>query len=98
MAYQMKTKIVTATIIKVDYSEVEKAINEHYGFNDYSLASAEEISNGVSLEWDIDGEVDDYAAKEVANRTESYYTRAYMNDLARQGIIPTGTYLIDVSW
>lgn len=92
----MKTE--TVTLIKVDYGEVERVINKHYGFDSYSLASAEEVGNDVSLEWDIDGEVDDYNAKQIANRVESYYTRAYMNDLARQGIIEKGTYLIDVSW
>ena len=92
----MKTEIVT--VIKVDYSEVEKIINEHYGFGDYSVPGAEECSNDVSLEWDIDGKVDDYDAKQITDRKESYYTHAYMNDLARQGIIEKGTYLIDVSW
>ncbi len=94
----MKMKTETITVIKVDYSEVERVINEHYGFDSYSIASAEEVGNDVSLEWDIDGKVGEYGAKQIANRVESYYTNTYMNDLARQGIIEKGTYLIDVSW
>ena len=92
----MKTK--TITVEKVDYSEVERVIEEHYGFDEYSLPAAEEISNDISLEWDIDGKVDQWDAASIEERTEKYHTHAYMNDLARQGIIPKAVYLIDVSW
>jgi len=91
-------KTMKVTLIKVACDEVEKTINEHYGFDDYCIAAAEEIGNGVSLEWGITGKISDYDAEEIADRTEKYNTHIYMNDLARQGIIEKGTYLIDVSW
>ena len=91
-------KIEIVTFLKVDYSEIEEIINEHYGFDDYSLASAEEVGNDVLLQWNIDGVVDEYDAEQIVARAESYYTRAYLNDLAQQGIIPKGEYLIDISW
>jgi hypothetical protein len=91
-------KVEKIVVLKVEYDEVEKVIQEHYGFDEYSISSAEEVGNDVSLEFTVNGEVDDYAAKAIAERKDQYHTRDYMNDLARQGIIEKGTYIINVSW
>jgi hypothetical protein len=82
----------------VEYSEVERVINEHYGFDDYSIPMAEEVGNDVSLEFVVDGEVDDYAAEAISNRKVQYHTCDYLNDLARQEIIEKGRYIVNVSW
>ncbi len=92
----MKTK--TIIVEKVDYNEVERVIEEHYGFDEYCLPDAEEVGNDVSLEWNIDGEVDKWDVEDIKQRKARYCTQAYMNDLARQGIISKAVYLIDVSW
>jgi len=92
----MKTEMVT--LMKVDYHEVEKVIMEVYGFEEYNLPYTEELVNDISLEWNITGEVSEQQAQKITDRNQHYSTRVYMNDLARQGIIEKGTYLIDICW
>lgn len=89
-----KTKIIVAC----DAHDVEKIIEKEYGFKEYSIVAAEEIGNYTSSEFTVDGELDEDDQYRVDERKEMYMTRNYLNDLARQGKIQKGDYVVDTSW
>lgn len=91
-------KYELTTLMKVDYDDVQKAINKQYGFEDYNLPYAEEANNDSCLLWNIDGKLTAHEEKLLVQYQDWASARMYMNDLARQEIIPTGTYLIKISW
>ncbi len=83
-------------VITCDAHEVERIIEKEYGFKEFSIVASEETGNYTTKEFRVDGEVDD--PDEVEKRYNRYMTREYLNDLARQGKIQKGTYMVDVSW
>jgi hypothetical protein len=90
------------TAIRTDNSEVEKLLKEHYNI-DWEIVPAEELSNGTSLDYDIDAEpLSEYdlkAFEEIkAGGFRRYQTRMLMNKLCIDGYIESGNYIIDCSW
>ena len=85
-------------VVHCEGHEVEKIIEKEYGFKEYSIVAAEEIGNYTSSEFRVDGILDDWEQKNVDDRKELYSTRAYLNDLARRGLIQKGDYVVDTSW
>ena len=94
---------------EVDYSEVDRFVNEYYnmpknkyGAYEWEIAADLESPNDVSHTFDIDGILDKYDEKRLSNflkgDIEGFIARVLMNDLARKGLIPKGEYLIKVSW
>jgi len=84
--------------VHCDYGKVEKIIEKEYGFDEYSIPASEETGNDITLEFTVDGELDQWEQENVDNRKELYSTRCYLNDLARQGKIQKGEYLVRISW
>ena len=103
----MKTK----TAFFTDYDEVERRIHAHWPENEYvqkfEVLANLEISNGLTVVWEIDGKLDgsggDYA-EDLDNFLESgdmfcmNGTRTLMNAMAHDGKLQKGTYVIDCSW
>jgi len=99
----MKTEI--KTYIVVDSSDLDRAIAEEYGFekNEYGVGfesiAAEEWNNDSNYHVNVDGENDEYDQKKVDKKEMSAGSvKAYLNDMAKRGIIQRGNYLIEVSW
>ena len=88
----------TKVVVHCDAHDVEIVLEKEYGFKEYSIVASEECGNYCSLEFTVDGEIDKWDEKELKDRKELYCTRLYLNDLARQGKIQKGFYIIDVSW
>lgn len=88
----------TKIIVHCDYHEVELIIEKEYGFDEYSIPASEEVGNDITLEFTVDGELDEWEKDDIAKRKEMYRTRIYLNDLARQGKIQKGDYCVRISW
>lgn len=87
----------------VDYHEVEKAIQDFYGIDEFSVPCDLETSNDTNHSFTIDGKLDQYDLVDLAEfkkeLKQTYWrTPLLMNDLCRNDIIPPGDYLISVSW
>jgi hypothetical protein len=85
-------------VVACEGHDVERVIQKEYGFKEYSIVASEEIGNYTSSEFTVDGELDEGEQNDVDDRKEMYMTRNYLNDLARQGKIQKGDYVVDTSW
>jgi len=99
----------TKTVFTVDYHEIEKLIDEHYGekagFKErFNLACIEEQGNDTDYNIFVEkGEIDDEYDQEYLKpynngRYRNYSTQTFLNDLCDKDIIPEGDYLINISW
>jgi hypothetical protein len=97
----MTLNIETKTTHYVDAFHLEAYIKELFGI-EYPVPAAEETGNDVSLAYEIDGELDSFDVEDIVKllRGEwiSYRTRTLMNYMAKQSKIPTGHYVIRISW
>lgn len=95
-------KCVTETVIKVDYSDLEKFITERTGHS-YEIVPNEEWSNDEQHRFDIDGqlsecELKDWNAFKAIGKSKMYLTQTLINGLCADGHLAAGIYLISVSW
>ena len=94
----MKYNFESKTAFFVESHDIEKILQNEFGFKEYSIVAAEELGNYMSLEYRLDGKLDDSDEKHLAEKRNQWSTRIYLNDLVRRGIIPEGMYVIDCSW
>ena len=100
----METKRVE--FITVEYGWIEKKIQDHFKRPDYSIVADEEWDNDSQHAfYDIDGTggyIYNFPADVVAfkegKRHGSYLLRDLLHQLAADGVIEKGSYLISVSW
>lgn len=98
-------KIITKSIHSVKYGDFERLVKETYGV-DYNFVADQECGNDSSHTFNgIDGKRDDDMewdverwARFVGGKHPTCMARDILNDLAGQGLIPTGDYVIGVSW
>lgn len=87
----------TRTVIEMSYSELETLVHKHMiKHRDYSFVDTEECGNDTSHTFDVNGEIDEWERKELAKGKGSNY--AVLNHLCAAGVIPPGSYLIEVCW
>lgn len=90
------------TVIKCDYREIENLLKEHYGITHYEIVAAEEVSNGSNLDITVDGKLDDYDLKGVAEvlsgKFKHYFTGQMMNKLCADGYLEAGEYIVEIYW
>lgn len=97
-------KIETKTVHKVDAFDLENLVIETYSLapDAYSFQADEECANDTSHEYQVTGEVDEYEAADIeslkAGEFPTFVTGAVLNDLARIGLIPTGDYVVSLSY
>lgn len=98
-------KIETKTYFVVDYNDLDEAISKEYDFKQdehgfaFESIAAEEWNNYSNYIINVDGENDKWNQEKVDKREDtSGSVRAYLNDMAKKGLIPKGQYLIRVSW
>ena len=99
----MKTKLKMYLV--VNSGHLDEAITEEYGFEQdkygigFESIVAEEWNNGSNYHINIDGENDKWEQEKVDKKESSFGSvRAYLNDMAKRGLIAKGEYLIKVSW
>jgi len=96
-------KCKKASLIKVDYRDLEKLICEVYGKKEYSLVASEEWGNYEDHEIEPCLEDEDEYDKEdlkewINGNKHDFVLQVIMNDLLRKGVIESGTYLIHIFW
>lgn len=95
-------KINTRTVHSIDYSDLEEEARDVYGVA-ISIPAALESGNDVTYEFLVNGVLDEWdqqSLDEWKAGGEAWYSTvvAILDDLARQGRIPTGDYTLRVSW
>lgn len=96
----LRCKIVT--MVKVDYNDFERFIQETYG-RIYEVAAEEEWSNDSAHNYTVRKEpLDEYEQEKMnkflAGRRAPRMTRVFLQDMANKGLILEGEYTIEVSW
>lgn len=86
------------TVQQMEYRELESLVKEHYGF-DYEFPYTEEMSNDTAATYNgINGEIDDYYQRKVDSGNLVFAGRYFLNRLCKDGYIPAGNYVVEVSW
>jgi hypothetical protein len=98
--------VTTKTVHTIDYYDLERLVNETYGFTDWSFVANEECGNDSDHELNSsDKYVYDGEREELAEWAEGddvyglqYRTDLIVFGLAEKGLIPKGDILVRVSW
>ncbi len=94
-------KMRTKTMHTVSASDLEDFIQDRFGI-EFSFQADQEAGNDTDHEFMVDGQVDEYCQANVdkilAGGYDCYVTRDFLNYMARAGMIPTGDYLITLSY
>lgn len=90
-------------VIQVDYSDVEIAIQQEYGREDYSLPADMECGNDIAQTMFISKEeLDECDTDDIQDfkdrKKHQWMTRLLMQDMCNRDLIPAGDYVISVSW
>lgn len=99
-------KMTTKTTHHVKYGDLERLIEETYGFPEYSIACEEECNNDTALTFDVNAAMkyrSEYDFKDLeemiaTKKTKQWRTGLLMDDMCRRGLIPEGSYVVEVSW
>lgn len=97
------SKFKQVSYIECDYSDIEELIQRFYGFTEYNLVSAEELSNDCSVSYTLTGEIADWELEDVIEMTKTkepmdYRTRNLLEYMCAEGVLVPGNYLIQISW
>jgi hypothetical protein len=97
----MPLKISTELTHYVEYHDLDAFIAQIYGF-EYTVTAAEECGNDTSLSFNVDGSIQPWDEEDFAKLKNHdwvpYRTGMILNFLARDKHIPTGMYVVNVSW
>lgn len=98
-------KIRTKTTHHVDCYDFQEFVCEVYGVTGFNFAASEESGNDTSHEFTARAksdwasyDEDDLAEFKSSNGTRNFVTHLLMDDLVRRELIPTGNYVVRVSW
>lgn len=99
----MKTR--TVTLIEVDYSDLDEQVTKFLtskeidcGKSGYECVAEQEWSNDESHSFDVDGKVDKGSLKEIQKGEFGWQLRTILNWMASEGVVPKGTYKVDICW
>lgn len=98
----MKPKYTITTTHRMDYDDFDKLVKSTYG-KDFEVVADQECGNDESLSFTgVRGEMDEYDLEDLQKFQNTgrycFLGSRIMEDLVRQGILPAGDWLIDVSW
>jgi hypothetical protein len=93
------------TIIEMGWTELEKLVKEHYGF-DYDFVAGEEASNDSVTKFTVAARMDGMESEEWDRieiskghpSTTQYNAYILLGKLAEDGHLEPGEYLIRVCW
>lgn len=98
-------KITTKTVHYVDHSDLQKAIEEHFGIQEYNIPCDAECGNNAALEVTVSGlPFDQYQQNSLdewltsGGQKQMWGPGIMMQKMAIDGVIPTGEYIISVCW
>ncbi len=99
-----KLKMQVKTTYHVNYSDLERFIQDVYNVDEFSIPCDQEKGNDTSLEMNVEKRIlDKYEIirleefkKDPDNETYMLYT--LMDDMCSRGLIPDGLYIIRISW
>lgn len=81
-------------VFLADYVEIEELVKEHFQFPEYELMAEEECGSSQWNAWlRIDVEAEHSLIADAL-----YNLPDMMNELCHRGVIPSGTYFIEVTW
>lgn len=84
-------------VIEVDQYDVDALIQEHFG-HEFSISADQELNRDGVKKFVIDGKVGEYERSKIerfkADGSGSWLAGALLNQLAADGLIENGTYLI----
>lgn len=90
-------KYEETTFKVVDYQEINKLIEDNFGFKEYNMVEIEELMNGIYKLFSIKP-ANEYDIDYVDKRKTLHSTRCYLNVLCTKGVIESGYYLVHISW
>jgi hypothetical protein len=98
----MTLKCKTETVNTVEVDDLEQFIKETTGYA-YEVVPNEEWSNDEQHRISVDGTLADYQhedwkAFKYDGEVSSYRLQTILNGLCADGHLPSGTYVINVSW
>jgi len=98
-----KLKCTTETIIRVEYSDLDKFIQEITGQKDYECVPSEEWGNDSSHRFTVDGDLSKFDLKDwnkfkAGGEDHSYKLRLILDGMCADKHIPAGIYLVRVCW
>jgi len=87
----------------IEHSDFEQFVDKKMGFeHPYEIAEELESSNYVSHVFEIDGKINEWDIKAIAERRSGYdvtlHPRQILDMLCHLNKIPKGTYVINVFW
>ena len=90
-------------VVEVEYGALENMILEHFPkLKEYQIACQEETGNDCSLTFNVSGELSKSDEKDIKEFKEGiplmWRTGTILNYLCKEGYIPTGRYVINISW
>lgn len=96
-------KAATKTYVEVNYSDLDNFINACFPGAEYECVTLEEWGNYTKHSLYVDGALDNYAtdvysAFKATRKPKKWCLNDYLNGMCADGLIPTGMYLINVSW
>ena len=92
------------TVFKVHYGDVDDMINKVFKNQrhktEYELAAYEERGDGEHMECSIKPESADEDTLQMifSGKWPKYSTHELLCEMCRRGLIPSGDYLISISW
>lgn len=98
------SKFEKESVWRCKYRDVERLIQEHFGFSEpFCIVSTEETGNDCSLDFNLDGKLDQWEVQEIADmlRTKdcgTFKTRTILNYLVSEKVLEPGRYIIRISW
>ena len=83
-------------------NELDKLVQEKFGFNEYNFVPVEECGNDSNHSFDVDGKLDKSDKKDLAKWEKGefvhYSNGTILNALCFHGLIEPGEYIIEVFW
>lgn len=95
-------KVKQESVFTVDYNDLDKAIQKHFGRPEYECVADEEWNNYSAYDFNVDGKLDDWDMKKLAGwittgkNTPS--VRTILNKMCSDSAIQAGKYIVKVFW
>jgi len=98
----MRLKYETKTINVIDYHVLERFVSEVYKATDYDFVATQEGNNDSQYEFNPSGIIEEYDSSIAfdirSGLIKTYQNSVLFNCLVADGHIPSGTYIVKVSW
>lgn len=98
----IKLLLTKKTVFIVDYSSITDLISEYFEINHYDFLEDVDARNNTAYMFEVIPALNQYEELKVkeflVNRKGTYSSPSILNSLCMKGVIPAGTYIIQVKW